>query len=153
MKVILVENIDRLGKIGDVVSVKEGYARNFLFPQKKAKVATEGNVKLLEALKKKQIEEEKKHIQVMKTLAEKIGALSLTIRAQAGEEEKLFGSVSSEMIAEALKAENITIDKKDIIIDEPIKKLGIYTVQAKLHPEVKASVKVWVVNLETKEEK
>jgi len=151
MKVILTENIDRLGRIGDVVTVKEGFARNFLFPQKKARVASDNNVKLLEALKKKQIEEEKKILQSMKTLADRIAALSLTISAQAGEEEKLFGSVSGEMIADALKKEGVTLDKKDIIIDEPIKKLGDYTVYAKLHPEVKATVRVCVVNLEKKE--
>lgn len=151
MKVILLQNVDRLGHIGDVVTVKEGFARNFLIPQKKASVATEGNVKLLEALKKKKVVEEKKIIDQAKVLAEKMGAMSLTMPAQAGEEDKLFGSISNDMIAKALADEGITVDKKDIIIDEPIKKLGIFQVTVKVHPEVKASLRVWVVKQESEE--
>lgn len=148
MKVILLQTVDRLGKIGDIVTVKEGFARNFLIPQKKAAIATEGNVKLQEALKKKKEAEEKKVLEAAKALAEKIGALSLTISAEAGEEEKLFGSVSNDMIAKALADENIVVDKKDVILDEPIKKLGVFQVTVKLHPEVKAAVRVWVVKKE-----
>ncbi|MBP7055991.1 MAG: 50S ribosomal protein L9 [Candidatus Omnitrophica bacterium] len=151
MKVILLQNVDRLGKIGDVVNVKEGFARNFLIPQKKASVATEGNVKLLEALKKKKAVEEKKILDAAKSLAEKIAGMSLTMPAQAGEEEKLFGSISADMIAKSLADEGVKIDKKDIVIDEPIKKLGVFQVTVKLHPEVKASLKVWVVKQESEE--
>jgi large subunit ribosomal protein L9 len=145
MKVILLENIDRLGKMGDVVAVKEGYARNFLIPKNKAREATEGSMKILEALKKKQAAEEAKLLKAAKDTAEKITALSVTISAKAGEEEKLFGSVTSEMIAEALKAEGIDIDKRDILLDEQIKKLGVYQVAVKLHSEVKADLRIWVV--------
>lgn len=145
MKVILIESIDRLGKIGDVVTVKEGYARNYLIPNNKAKEATPGSMKMLDALKKKQAAEEKKKLGEIQALADKISGLSLSIPAQAGEEEKLFGSVSSDMISSALAAEGISVDKKDIVLDEPIKKLGIYQVSVKLHPEVKANLKVWVV--------
>ncbi|HPM42948.1 MAG TPA: 50S ribosomal protein L9 [Candidatus Omnitrophota bacterium] len=151
MKVILLQNVDRLGKIGDVVNVKEGFARNFLIPQKKASVATEGNVKLLEALKKKKAVEEKKILDSAKVLAEKIAGMSLTMPAQAGEEEKLFGSISGDMIAKSLADEGVKIDKKDIVIDEPIKKLGVFQVTVKLHPEVKASLRVWVVKQESEE--
>ncbi|MFA5146687.1 MAG: 50S ribosomal protein L9 [Candidatus Omnitrophota bacterium] len=145
MKVILVEDIDRLGKMGDVVTVKEGYARNFLIPKKKAKEATPGNMKLLETLKKKAAEVERKKMEEMKALADKISGLSLTIGAAAGEEDKLFGSVTTDAIANALNAEHIVIDKKDIILDEPIKKLGVYQVIVKVHPEVKANLRVWIV--------
>lgn len=145
MKVILLENIDKLGKIGDVVNVKEGYGRNFLLPKNKAKPATPGNMKMLEELKKKQAQEDAKKEASAKALADKISNLSLTISAQAGEEEKLFGSVSNETISEALAEEGINIDKKDILLDEPIKKLGVYQVAVKVHPEVKANLKVWVV--------
>ncbi len=145
MKLILLETIDRLGKAGDVIEAKEGYARNYLIPQKKAKEATTGNMKLLEAIKKKQVQEESKKLEIAKKTADKIETLSLTIPAQAGEEEKLFGSVSNDDIAGALAEQGMNIDKKDIILDEPIKKLGVYQVAVKVHPEVKASLRVWVV--------
>ena len=145
MKVILLETIERLGKAGEVVSVKEGYARNFLIPKNKAKTATAGNMKMLDALKKKEAAVEVKKVEEAKKTAEKIANLSLTINAQAGEEEKLFGSVSNDMISEALSVEGINIDKKEIILDEPIKKLGVYQVTVKVHPEVKANLRVWIV--------
>lgn len=148
MKVILLQDIERLGRIGDVVVVKEGYARNFLFPNNKAKAASDTNVKMLESLKKKRDSEEKKKLDELKAAADKLAALSVTISAQAGEEDKLFGSVSSEMISEALSAHGFRIDKKDIVLDEPIKKLGVFTVSVKLHPEIKASLKVSVVKQE-----
>ena len=145
MKVILLQTVDRFGKAGDVVTVKEGYARNYLIPKNAAKEATAGNMKIMESLKKKQAEEDAKILAEIKTLAERLGALSLTIPAQAGEEEKLFGSVSNEDISEALAVKNIKIDKRDIILEEPIKKLGAYQVTVKLHPEVKANLKVLIV--------
>lgn len=151
MKVILLQNVDRLGKIGDIVNVKEGFARNFLIPQKKASIATDGNVKLQESLKKKKAVEEQKILAAAKALAEKMGGMSLTIHAQSGEEEKLFGSVSNDMIAKALADEGVTVDKKDVILDEPIKKLGVFQVTVKVHPEVKANLRVWVVKQESSE--
>jgi large subunit ribosomal protein L9 len=145
VKVILLNTIDRLGKAGEIVSVKEGYARNYLIPNNKARVATPGNMKILDALKKKQAAEELKKLEEAQILAGKISSLSLTITAQAGEEEKLFGSVSNEDIAGSLAEQGITIDKKEIVLDEPIKKLGSYQVTVKIHPEVKANLRVWVV--------
>jgi large subunit ribosomal protein L9 len=146
MKVILLQTIDRLGKAGDVISVKEGYARNFLIPKNVAKEATSGNMKMLDSLKKKQSEEDAKSLAEAKALAEKIAVLSLSIPAQAGEEDKLFGSVSNDTIAEALGAEGIKVDKRDIVLSEPIKKLGECQVTVKLHPEVKANLKVLIVS-------
>jgi large subunit ribosomal protein L9 len=145
MKVILLETIDRLGKIGEVVSVKDGFARNFLIPHNKAREATSGNMKMLDILKKKETALEKDKLDKATGLAAKMSALSLTIAANAGEEEKLFGSISNEMISEALAEEGIAVDKKDIILDEPIKTLGAFQVVVKLHPEVKANLRVWVV--------
>ncbi len=145
MKVILLETIDRLGKIGEVVLVKDGFARNFLIPNHNAKEATSGNMKMLEILKKKEAALEKGNLDKANAVAAKISALSLTIAASAGEEEKLFGSVSNEMISEALVQEGIVVDKKDIILDEPIKTLGAFQVVVKIHPEVKANLSVWVV--------
>lgn len=145
MKVILTQTIDKLGRVGDCLNVKDGYARNYLFPKNLAKEATPGNIKALESLKKKQIIEDENKLKEAKALAEKISSLSITISAKAGEEEKLFGAVTSEMISKAVEAEHISIDKKDIVIDEPIKKLGVYQVGVKLHPEVKAALRVWIV--------
>jgi large subunit ribosomal protein L9 len=145
VKVILTNNIDKLGKIGDVVTVNEGYARNYLLPKNLAKEATAGNMKGLEGLKKKQAALEAKKVEEAKTLADKISSLSVTITAQAGEEDKLFGSVTSDMIAMALEAEGVKVDKKDIALDEPIKKLGSYQIVVKVIPEVKATLRVWIV--------
>lgn len=145
MKVILIQDVDRLGKTGDVVSVAEGYARNYLIPKNKAREAGKGSLKMLEGLKRKKALEEQKILDEAKKLADKISGLSLTISAEAGEEEKLFGSVSSDMISESLSQEGITIDKRDIVLEEPIRKLGVYQVTVKIHPEVKANLRVWVV--------
>lgn len=149
MKAILIQAVDRLGKAGDIVSVKEGYARNYLFPKNIAKEATPGNMKILDSLKKKRALEDAKRLDEAKALAEKMAASSVTISAKAGEEEKLFGSVTTEMISAALGNENIIVDKKDIVLDEPIKKLGVYQVWVKVHPEVKASLRVWIVKEST----
>ncbi len=145
MEVILTQSIGSLGRAGDCISVKDGYARNYLFPKNLAKEATPGNIKALESLKKKQALEDENKLKETQTLAERIAGLSITISAKAGEEEKLYGTVTAEMISNALVAEQISIDKKDIVLAEPIKKLGVYQVDIKLHPQVKAALRVWVV--------
>ena len=145
MKVILLETIDKIGKCGDVITVKEGYARNFLIPQKKARPATPGNMKALEALKNKEAAVLAKQVEAARVLAARISAISLTISAQAGEEDKLFGSVTVDAISDSLKEEGVEIDKKDIVMEEPIKKLGVYQVTVKVHPEVKATLRLWIV--------
>jgi large subunit ribosomal protein L9 len=145
MKVILKENHDKLGKIGDVVVVKDGYARNFLIPKKIAYLANDGNVRRLEEEKKQLAVKAKKEQITAGELAAEIEKLSLTIPVQVGEDDKLYGSVTSQMIADSLKEKGYEIDKKKIEMDEPIKVLGIYTINIKLHPEVTGKVKVWVV--------
>ena len=145
MKIILTEDIDRLGRAGDIVAVKEGYARNYLLPKGKAKPATDANMKAIAALKTKTAAKENSIKEEAKALAERLTVLSITISAAAGEEEKLYGSVTNETISSALKSEGFDIDKKDIILDSPIKKLGVYQVVVKVHPEVKATLRVWVV--------
>ena len=149
MKVILTQEVDRLGKIGDIVNVKDGYARNYLFPKNAAKEATPGNMKILDLLKKKQALEDAKRLDEAKALAQMLAALSITISAKTADDERLFGTVTTEMISAALRAEKITVDKKDIVLDEPIKKLGVYQVAVKVHPEVKASLRVWIVKEST----
>lgn len=145
MKVILTQTIDRLGKVGDILAVKDGYARNFLFPKNMAKEATLSNMKILESLKKRQALEDENKLKEMKALAQNLASLSITISARCGDEEKLFGAVTTEMISKALEPEGISVDKKDIILDEPIKKLGVYQVGVKVHPEVKTTLRVWIV--------
>ena len=145
MKIIFTEDIDKLGRMGDVVAVKDGYARNFLFPKRKAVQATPQNLKRLESLKEKRLKEEEKKKQEAQAFAERLQKVSLTINMPAGEEEKLFGSVTPEMLSKALKEEGFDIDRKEIVLDEPIKKLGVYQVSVKVHPEVKTTVKLWVI--------
>ena len=145
MKVILLEEIPSLGKVGDVVKVANGYGRNYLIPQRKALEATTKNVKVWE--RQKSLFESKldKAKRDAEKLAMKIESLSCTVSKQAGEEDRLFGSVTTMDIEESLKREDIEIDRKKILLEEPIKELGIYTVPVKLHPEVMANLKVWVV--------
>ncbi len=145
MKVILRENLDNLGEIGDVVEVKDGYARNFLIPRKLVFEANTKNLNQLEA-QKQQLE---RKIQKDRINAEKVRdeleKISLTIQMKVGEDGKLFGSVTTQMIADELKEKGFDIDRKTITIPEPIKALGIYTIEIKLHKEIEAKVKVWTV--------
>jgi len=145
MKVILRENIETLGQIGDVVDVKSGYARNYLIPRKYAYAALKGNVKALEE-EKKNLNRKKEHeLRSAESHASEIEKVSVSIPVQVGEEDKIFGAVTTQMIADALKEKGHDIDKRKIEIEEPIKSLGIYSVSIKLHPSVSAKVKVWVV--------
>ena len=145
MKVILIEDIPSLGKMGDLVKVADGYGRNFLVPHGKAIRATTHNVKVLEHQTKQLKNKVDKIKRDAEKLARKIEAVSCTVAKPAGDEEKIFGSVTSMDIGESLKVEGIEVDRKNIVLDEPIKTLGIYTVPIKLHPEVTAQLKVWVV--------
>ena len=145
MKVILKTDVKDLGHVGEVVNVKDGFARNFLVPQGLAVEASTKNVKVFEHEKKKIQEMAKKVKAGAAGLAEKISGAKITIKAKAGEEDKLFGSVTSMDIADALKAEGIEIDRKKIQLDEPIKRIGEYTVAIKLHSEVSAHLSVQVV--------
>lgn len=145
MKVFLKEDVKSLGKIGDIVTVSEGYARNYLLPQKFAVEANTKNIKEFEHNKRIIQEKAAKVRDANKSLADSLSALTLTIRAKAGEEDKLFGSVTNMDIAEALKAEGHDIDKKKIVMEEPIKRLGSYTAEIKLHGDISAAVKINVV--------
>jgi large subunit ribosomal protein L9 len=145
MKVILKQDNDKLGKTGDAVTVKDGYALNYLIPNNIAMKATEGNLKVLEEIKKQRDKKLKKEIADAETLSAELGKLTLEIKANAGEDEKIFGSVTAQIISEALAEKGFTVDKKHIELEEPIKKLGIFTVEVKLHNNVKTSIKVWVV--------
>ena len=145
MKVILRQDHDKLGESGSVIQVKAGYARNFLIPKGIVYPATAENIKRYDSEKaqmnQKKIQEQKKSEELAKVLEN----VSCTITVQVGEEDKLFGSVTSQNIAESLEAQGHKIDKRKIVLEEPIKSLGIYSVPIKLHSEVEAKVKVWVV--------
>ena len=145
MKVILREDVKNLGDMGEVVNVSDGYARNFLFPKKFAVEANTKNLKEFEHNKKVIAERASKIKESVKSEAEKLSAVSLTIKAKTGEDDKLFGSVTNMNIAEALASEGFNIDKKKIVMDEPIKRLGEYSVTIKLHPEISTQIKIQVV--------
>ncbi len=145
MKVILKENLENLGHIGDIVKVAPGYARNFLLPRGFAIEATVKNAKALDHAKRQMEYKKNKVLELAKGVAAKIEALTLTLVHQAGEEGKLFGAVTNMELAEKLKEQGIEIDRKKILLEEPIKSLGAFTVPIKLHPEITANLKVWVV--------
>lgn len=145
MQVILRENVKDLGHIGDLVNVKEGYARNFLIPKGFAVEANPKNIKALEHEKRKIHELAKKAKASAEELALKVSGATVTIKAKAGEEDKLFGSVTAMDIADALKKEGMDIDKKKIVMEEPIKRLGNYTINVKIHPDVSAQLNIQIV--------
>jgi len=145
MEVILKEDISNLGKAGDVVKVKEGYARNYLIPKDLALKVTPSNLKVIEAQRKLREKKEEDKKKKAEDLAQKLSTVSCTVAMSAGEEDKLFGAVTNADIAQALQSEGAAVDKKDIVLEEEIHKLGIYYANVKLHPEVSQKVKVWVV--------
>jgi len=145
MKVILLENVPSLGKAGDFVKVSDGYGRNYLIPQKKAVIATEKSLKVIEHQKRliqQRMEKVKKDAE---KLGQQIENLSCTFAKTVGESGKLFGSVTSMDIENFLKENGIKVDRKKIALEEPIKNLGVSNVPIKLHPEVTTHLKVWVV--------
>jgi large subunit ribosomal protein L9 len=145
MQVILREDIEKLGKIGDLVKVADGYARNYLVPAKKAIEATPKNVHAMDHAKKMVSDRLRKMKKEAAADAENIKALAVTIKVKVGEEGKLFGSVTSMDIADAAKAQGVVIDKRKLVLEEPIKRLGDYTVTVKLHADITAEFKVSVV--------
>jgi large subunit ribosomal protein L9 len=145
MKVILKEDVTNIGSMGQILDVADGFARNYLVPRGLAMEANVKNVKSLEHAKRVVQEKAKKIKGQAQDLSSRIANTTIVIKAKAGEEGKLFGSVTTMDIAEQLKNEGIDIDKKKISLDEPIKRLGTYTVNIKLHPEVSTPVQVEVV--------
>ncbi|HLV31101.1 MAG TPA: 50S ribosomal protein L9 [Chitinispirillaceae bacterium] len=148
MEVVLKRDYEGLGKAMDVVTVKNGYARNFLIPREIAVPATEGNKKKVAETKKiAEIREEKKIVEV-RELAKKIEQVPCTIPVKVGEGDKIFGSVSAQEISDFLKKEGFDIDKRNVDLDEPIKQLGVYNIKINLYRQVSAKLKVWVVKEE-----
>ena len=145
MQIILMEKLPNLGQLGDVVKVKDGFARNYLIPQGKAKRATQAN---LAEFEKRRAELEKAQAEALAQAQErgaKLEGLMIQITQKAGVDGKLFGSVTSADIAQQLEAQGVHIEKRMIDLHEPIRALGVYKVPIKLHADVKAEVKVWVI--------
>lgn len=145
MEVILKQDVDKIGKYGQVVRVKDGFARNFLIPNGLATPKTASSLKKLEQEQQRkslEIEKVKKEAEGLKA---KLENLSLTLPVLTQQDDKLYGSISSVDLESALKEEGFAIDKNSIILDEPIRALGIYGIPVKLHPQVEAKIKVWVV--------
>jgi len=145
MKVILLKDVDKLGGLGDELEIKDGYARNYLIPKKLVVESNKGALRILEQKRQERQRREDKIKAECLELAEKIKAMSCTISVDAGEKDKLFGSVTSEMISDFLKDEGVELDKKKIILEEPIKALGAYNIEIRLHPEVETQIRIWVV--------
>lgn len=145
MEVILNKDVDKIGKAGEVVKVKDGFGRNFLIPNGLAVLSNPSNLRKIEQEKQKNLQHLEKIKHDAEALRDKLSGLSLTIQALAHEDEKLYGSVSEQDIASALKEEGFDIDKNIISLAEPIKALGIFEVPLNLHPEITAKIKIWVV--------
>ena len=148
MDVILREDIDKLGARGQVVKVAAGYARNYLLPNRLAVPASEANKKIVEQERQAHLRRETKLKGEAEDLAKIVGSVTVTIAQKAGENEQLFGSVTSKDIAEALEKQNLTIDRRKIQLDEPIRQLGEYKITVRLHREVPVEITVKVVKEE-----
>ncbi len=145
MQVILRERFDSLGAAGDIVEVKAGYGRNFLIPKGLAYEATDSNVRRLERERAKIGQMEAETLADAQARSSTIESASVTFTVRAGEEGRLFGSITSSDIADKLAEQGIEIDRKNIMLDEPIKALGVFAVPIKLHTDVRPELKVWVV--------
>jgi len=145
VQLLLIQSVDNLGKQGDVVAVRPGYARNYLLPQGLAAVASDHHKRMVEKHRVKLLEIEQARLKTLRDLANLIGQQSITIEANANEEGHLYGSVSAPDIVAALKALNITVTNDQIRLEGVLKELGLYTVRVHLHNDIESELKVWVV--------
>ena len=146
MKIILRQDIEHLGKMGEILTVKDGYARNYLIPRSYAHYATPGAIRGFESEKKRITAQMDKMKGSAELLASKLAETQVSVGMKVGEEGRLFGTVTAQMIADELSVLGYTVDRRSITIEEPIKSLGLFDVKVKLHPEVTATVKVWVIS-------
>ena len=144
MEVILIQDVDKVGRMGEVVKVKDGYARNFLLPQKFAYIATAANLKRIELLEKKRKAQFEAQKQDAVAYAVKLSKVSCSVAVEVNDLDKLYGSVSEADIVKALDLEGFQIEKKNIILEKPIEELGIFEVGVKLHPDVTTKIRLWV---------
>lgn len=145
MKIILTQDVEKLGKAGDIVKVKDGYARNYLIPNNLCVQATRSNIRMADTLKATEEKKAQKVENQARALAKKLSDISVTASVKAGEDDKLFGAVTAQIIADLIAEKGISVDKHDILLDEPIKELGVFDVPIKVGAGVKAEIKVWVV--------
>ena len=145
MRIILKTDVPQLGEAGDLVKVSAGYGRNFLIPRGLAIPASEGGVRQVDHQKRVGDAIRRKKMSIAESLAKRINETNISIRREAGDDDKLFGSVTNRDIAEALLAEGVEVDRRLIKLEEPIKSIGLYTVPVRLHREVKAEVRVFVI--------
>lgn len=147
MKLVLIDEVENLGSAGEVVTVKDGYGRNFLIPQGKAVVATKGAVKSIEENNKQAFKKREALLKEAKSTADKLAATSVTISVNAGEDGKLFGTVTNVQVADALNEKGFEVDRRKVTIDD-VKHLGEYVATVQVQGDIKADVKVWVVKSE-----
>lgn len=145
MKIILRQDVPDLGKVGETVEVKSGYGRNYLIPRNLAIPATKGNLQAIDEVEKQSQIRKRKKMREAEKLKIKLEKLSLTSEVLVGEEEKIFGSVTAQNVVELLDTEGVRISKKDVLLEEPIKSLGVYTVPVKIEKDIVANVKLWVI--------
>ena len=145
MELMLKQNIEHLGRLGDVVKVKPGYARNYLLPRGMAVMVTKSNVAEIEQARAAALAEEQARVAGMRELAQKLAEASVTIEGRANAEGHLFGSVTQGQIAAALRDKGIAVDDRAVRLEQPLKEIGVYDVVVHLHASVEATVKVWVV--------
>ena len=145
MEIILLHTVPKLGERGSTVRVKPGYARNYLFPRKLALPASESNMRVFREQAIVLAKHDQLEMEAARQRAAQLADVSCTIPVQVGEEDKLYGSVTAIDIVRSLSGQGHEIDKRQIMLDDPIKQLGVYTVEIKLHREVFAPIKVWVV--------
>ncbi len=145
IEVLLLESMKSLGQAGELVKVSEGYARNFLFPRKLAMVATKGAVDMAKGIAKSREKEKQKVTEEAQALRDRLQALQCQISMKVGQQDQLFGAVTNTQIAEALQKAGVSIDRRKIVLSEPIKTLGEFSVAVKLHPEVEAALRVSVI--------
>lgn len=150
VELLLAENVPNLGKQGDIVGVKPGYARNYLLPQGLATVATDHNKRMVEQHIKRLEELEAERLKSLKELASNVSKYSVTIEANANDEGHLYGSITAPEISKALKAASYEVEADHVKLEGPLRELGMYTVKLELHAKVKSEVKVWVVPSVTK---
>ncbi len=153
MKLVLMKDVEKLGREGDVVEVKPGYARNYLLPKKLAVEATPANLKLAEKKREQRLKKEQEKIEKMKNLAEKLSGAKIVFYKKAGEKDRLFGSVTSKEIAEKIKeVYDVDIDKKNIYLEHPLKEIGNFEVEVHLYEDINTKIEVIIKPLEEKEE-
>lgn len=145
MKIILRDDVENVGRVGEVVTVKDGFARNFLIPRKLAIPATPGNLRGIDQVKFQKEQRDKKRMREGDRIKVALERVSCTAEVQVGEEDKVFGSVTAAHISELLKDQGFTIDRRDILLEEPLRALGVYTVDVKIDRDIVAKLKVWVV--------